>query len=68
MKSFGVVTRAKAPEDCVGVWVNMYMRGNQILSGGSYERRVDADRIAKPYRHDCVYAHVRKLNDTISKP
>lgn len=65
MKTFGVVARVKAPEGYVGVWVNMYKRRNQILSGGSYERRVDADRIAKPYRHDCVFTHV-KLNKNAS--
>lgn len=61
-KTFGVVARVKSPEGCVGVWVNMYVRGNQILSGGSYRRRIDADMIAKSYRHDCVYTHVRKVN------
>jgi hypothetical protein len=66
-KSFGVVARVKVPKGCVGIWVNIYLVGKRLSSGGAYKRRVDADRVAKSYRHDCVYTHVRKHNE-IQKP
>jgi len=60
-KSFGVVARPKAPAGCIGFWINVYERkpyakhNTSVYAGGSYKRRTDADKIAKPYRHDCVY-------------
>ena len=60
-KTFGVVARPKAPTGYVGFWVNVYVRNyrgkhqSKGFAGGSYRRRVDADRIAKTRRHSCVY-------------
>lgn len=65
MKTFGVVARIKAPEGYVGVWINIYEYGKQRLnSGGAYKTRKDADIIAKSYRYDCVYTHVRLKDGT----
>lgn len=59
MKTFGVIARPKPPEGYIGLWVNMYNRNGVLIPGGGYEKRVWADRIAKSYRYDCVYVHVR---------
>jgi hypothetical protein len=63
MKTFGVVARFKAPEGYRGVWVNIYIYGGKkngrTQAGGAYVRRADADAVAKSYRHDCVFVHVR---------
>lgn len=58
-KSFGVAARVKAPEGYKGLWVNIYKRGNMLIPGGGYEKRKQADTIAKSYRYDCVYVHVK---------
>ena len=61
IKIFGVVARSKPPVGYIGFWINVYERKpyakhqTSAFAGGSYKRRVDADRIAKPYRKDCVY-------------
>ena len=47
MKTFGVVARLKAPESYVGLWINIYKRGDALIPGGGYKKRVWADRIAK---------------------
>jgi hypothetical protein len=61
MKSFGVVARPKAPVGYVGVCVNMYKlkRLKRIHAGGAYANRKYADNVAKSYRIDCIYVHVR---------
>lgn len=59
IKSFGVVARVKAPEGYKGLWVNIYKRGETLIPGGGYERRKWADAIAKTYRYDCVYVHIK---------
>lgn len=64
MKEFGVVARPKAPEGYTGIWINIYNYGlgkySRSQAGGAYKRKIDADVIAKPYRHDCVYVWVKK--------
>lgn len=61
MKTFGVVARVKAPEGYVGVWVNIYDYDRKAFqSGGNYLTRKEADDIAKSYRYDCVYIHIKK--------
>lgn len=63
MKTFGVVARFKAPKGYRGVWINIYSYGGKksggTQAGGAYRRRRDADDIAKSWRHDCVYVHVK---------
>lgn len=58
-KSFGVVARIKPPEGYIGIWINIYRRGRHYMSGGSYQNRRHADMIAKRWRYDCVYVHVK---------
>lgn len=58
MRSFPVVARLKAPDGYIGVWVNIYKRGENFYAGGAYKRRIDADIIAKSYRYDCIFVFV----------
>lgn len=64
MPSFGIIARIKAPEGYKGVWINIYKTnfGAHVHTGGAYRTRKQADNIAKPYRHDCVYVHVKLDN------
>lgn len=55
-----VVGRQKAPPGYVGIWVNIYKRWGNFYAGGSYRVRKHADRIAKPYRYDCIFVFVKK--------
>ena len=60
MKKFGVVVRPKLSPGCIGTWINIYWRDKRPRAGGAYPTRREADVIAKPYRHSCIFVSVPK--------
>lgn len=66
--AFRVVCRIKAPAGFVGLWINLYGDGYGVIRpGGGYRRRIDADNVAKPWRHDCVWVLAPEKARTKSK-
>lgn len=35
-------------------FLNVYRRGDSLYAGGMYRTRIEADRVAKPWRANCV--------------
>lgn len=60
--AFRVVARRKPKAGNFGLWVNIYyLSGNKrFQAGGMYKSRREADAIAKPHRHDCIFIEFKK--------